>query len=103
MYTTHNYKTKKALRTDVDRYTTLCDDKLWELQHPNEGMPFAPEQQRELTQLANRLVVYQPNSDITGAQGARNGRCTLEGPHYPLPHKWYAQATLKDGIVVAVK
>jgi hypothetical protein len=32
-----------------------------------------------------------------------DGNVTLEGPHYPKPHTWYAQATLKDGKVVKVK
>lgn len=32
-----------------------------------------------------------------------NGTIYLEGPHYPKPHKWYAQAKLKDGVVVGVK
>lgn len=27
----------------------------------------------------------------------------LEGPHYPQPHTWYAQVTMKDGVVVKVK
>jgi hypothetical protein len=27
----------------------------------------------------------------------------LEGPHYPEPHKWYAQVTMQDGKVVKVK
>ena len=28
---------------------------------------------------------------------------TVEGPHYPEPHKWYATATLdEDGAVVKV-
>jgi hypothetical protein len=27
----------------------------------------------------------------------------LEGPHYPAPHTWYAQVTMRDGLVVAVK
>jgi hypothetical protein len=31
-----------------------------------------------------------------------NGRITIEGPHYPEPHKFYAQAVLKDGIIVKV-
>lgn len=31
-----------------------------------------------------------------------NGKITLEGPHYPEPHKWYASATLKDGVIVKV-
>lgn len=32
-----------------------------------------------------------------------NGSITLEGPHYPEPHRWYAEATLKNGVVIAVK
>ena len=31
------------------------------------------------------------------------GKVYLEGPHYPAAHKWYAQAWMKDGIVVRVK
>lgn len=32
-----------------------------------------------------------------------NGIEFLEGPHSPAPHTWYAQVTMKDGIVVRVK
>ncbi len=32
-----------------------------------------------------------------------DGREFLEGPHYPKPHSWYAEVTMKDGIVVKVK
>ncbi len=32
-----------------------------------------------------------------------NGKITLEGPHYPEPHRWYAEAWLENGIVVKVK
>lgn len=31
-----------------------------------------------------------------------NGQTTLEGPHYPKPHTWWATATMKDGLVVKV-
>ena len=31
-----------------------------------------------------------------------NGMIALEGPHYPEPHRWYASAVLKDGVVVKV-
>jgi len=31
-----------------------------------------------------------------------NGRTTIEGPHYPQPHRWYATVEVKDGIVVKV-
>lgn len=32
-----------------------------------------------------------------------NGSVYLEGPHYPELHRWYAQGTLKDGVLVSVK
>jgi hypothetical protein len=31
------------------------------------------------------------------------GTVYLEGPHYPKPHKWYAQAQLVNGKVIKVK
>jgi len=32
-----------------------------------------------------------------------NGTETVEGPHYPQPHTWYAQVEMEDGFVVKVK
>jgi hypothetical protein len=32
-----------------------------------------------------------------------NGRDTVEGPHYPEPHRWYASVEMRDGFVVSVK
>ena len=32
-----------------------------------------------------------------------DGEEFVEGPHYPQPHKWYAQVQVKDGIVISVK
>lgn len=31
-----------------------------------------------------------------------NGRASLEGPHYPAPHTWYAEVEMADGKVVKV-
>lgn len=31
-----------------------------------------------------------------------NGKVTLEGPHYPEPHRWYGTATVENGRVVKV-
>ena len=33
----------------------------------------------------------------------QNGVEFIEGPHYPKPHRWYAQVTVKDGAVISVK
>ncbi len=32
-----------------------------------------------------------------------NGTEYVEGPHYPQPHRWYAQVEMKDGKVIKVK
>lgn len=33
----------------------------------------------------------------------KDGNVSLEGPHYPAPHTWYASAVIKDGVIVKVK
>jgi len=48
-----------------------------------------------------QVTVFQPGP--FGGNVPRDGKVYLEGPHYPEPHKWYAEATLKDGVVVKVK
>lgn len=69
MYTTENFKTKKALREAI-----------------KEGA---------------RVTFFQPGP--WGHPGdVENGSITLEGPHYPAPHSWYAQATVENGLVVKV-
>lgn len=49
--------------------------------------------------LANgeRIEVFQPGPF---GPAVPDGRVYLEGPHYPAPHSWYAQGTVKDGILV---
>lgn len=49
------------------------------------------------------VTVYQPNGDFTGVATPDNGKVYLEGPHYPKPHTWYAEAWLEGGKVVRVK
>jgi hypothetical protein len=68
MYTSTNFRTKKALREAVAA-----------------GQP---------------VTVFQPGP--FGGE-TRDGWVTLEGPHYPAPHTWYAQALLANGVVVKVK
>ena len=34
---------------------------------------------------------------------AQNGRETVEGPHYPAPHTWFAQVEVENGRVVKVR
>ena len=47
-----------------------------------------------------KIEVYQPGPFGPDVQ---DGTAFLEGPHYPAPHSWYAQAIVRDGCVVSVK
>lgn len=69
MYTTTNFRTKKALKESVAA--------------------------------GQSVGIWQPGP--FGGNGPRDGTVTLEGPHYPEPHRWYASATVKDGRIVSVK
>lgn len=33
----------------------------------------------------------------------QNGRVVIEGPHYPAPHKWYADCDVVNGIITKVR
>ena len=69
MYTSKNFKSKKALK--------------------------------EAVAAGERVTYFQPGP--FGGNEPRDGNIVLEGPHYPEPHRWYAQATVKDGLIVKVK
>jgi hypothetical protein len=73
MYTDVNFTTKKALKDAVTA--------------------------------GRRVGVYQPNDMFGNTAKVQAGehRVTLEGPHYPQPHRWYAEATVRDGVIVKVK
>lgn len=44
------------------------------------------------------VAVFSP-----GPFGARqDGEESIEGPHFPEPHRWYARVRVKDGMVTAV-
>lgn len=48
------------------------------------------------------VEVYQPNN-MFNVVVPDNGTVFIEGPHYPEPHRWYAQGTMKDGRLVSIK
>jgi hypothetical protein len=43
---------------------------------------------------------YNPSGMFPTPQ---EGNDVIEGPHYPQPHKWYAQVKVENGIVVSAK
>lgn len=32
-----------------------------------------------------------------------NGRVAIEGPHYPKPHRWYADCDVENGVITKVR
>jgi len=56
---------------------------------------------KEAVKAGEKVSVYQPGP--FGGNIDPNGSVFLEGPHYPAPHTWYAQAKLRDGFVESVK
>ena len=73
MYTIKNFRTKKSLKEAVAN--------------------------------GEQVRIYQPGGMFNPPAGHPHytGITYLEGPHYPEPHTWYAEATLKDGVVIKVK
>lgn len=55
---------------------------------------------KEAVAEGKKITVYQPGGIFPSKT---DGAITIEGPHYPEPHKWYASAIIKDGYVVSVK
>jgi hypothetical protein len=47
-----------------------------------------------------QISVYSPGGFFPSQ---RDGRVVIEGPQYPQPHRWYASADIKDGIIIKVK
>jgi hypothetical protein len=55
---------------------------------------------KEAVAAGKEVTYFQPGP--FGGNAPRDGRITLEGPHYPQPHKWYATAEVKDGKIIKV-
>ena len=45
--------------------------------------------------------IFQPGP--FGGNEPLNGEVSVEGPHYPQPHKWYARVEVRDGVIVKVR
>ena len=50
-------------------------------------------------QAGKDLYVYQPGGMF---EGKTDGRVTVEGPHYPHPHTWYASVEIQDSKIVRI-
>ena len=47
-----------------------------------------------------KVATFQPGGMFPAKT---EGIEVIEGPHFPEPHKWYAQVELRDGLVIKVK
>ena len=56
---------------------------------------------KEAVAAGTEVTYYQPGP-FAGNEPS-DGTIYLEGPHYPEPHRWYAQATVRGGVVVKVR
>lgn len=55
---------------------------------------------KEAVAAGRQLRPYNPSGMFPQKQ---NGTDVIEGPHYPQPHRWYAEVQIKDGVIVSVK
>ncbi len=54
---------------------------------------------KEAIKAGEKITVYAPGL----GEIPENGIVYLEGPHYPEPHRWYAEGQMKNGFLVSVK
>jgi hypothetical protein len=54
---------------------------------------------KEALAAGKKISIYSPGP----FPAPTDGRVSLEGPHYPEPHKWYAQAFIENGFVKSIK
>jgi len=54
---------------------------------------------KEAVNAGQTVQVFSPGPFPAPTQG----KTCVEGPHYPEPHKWYAEVEIKNGIVIKVK
>lgn len=57
-------------------------------------------QLKEAVLAGRKIGVYNPSGMFPAPT---DGKVSIEGPHYPNPHSWYASAEIKDGIIIKVK
>jgi (2Fe-2S) ferredoxin len=54
---------------------------------------------KDAVKAGRQIGVYNPGFH---AGPPLNGQVSVEGPHAPKPHTWYARVTLEDGVIVKV-
>ena len=55
---------------------------------------------KEAIQKGKKVEVYQPGA--FDYKPVPHDVLSVEGPHYPEPHRWYARVAVRYGVVVEV-
>lgn len=55
---------------------------------------------KELKEQVAKGIKVKVASNSPVEQPPYNGRVTLEGPHHPKPHTWYAECMVVENIIV---
>ena len=58
---------------------------------------------KEAVAAGTPVKVFQPGAVFGGRDVFGDCYESVEGPHFPEPHRWYGRVTVKDGLVVTVK
>ena len=54
---------------------------------------------REAFKAGKKIEVFQPSGFFPRKT---DGQVTLEGPHYPEPHRWYASVEIKNSVITRI-
>jgi hypothetical protein len=55
---------------------------------------------REAVAAGKEVTYFQPAGI---GETPRDGRISVEGPHYPAPHTWYADCDVMNGQIIKVR
>jgi hypothetical protein len=64
-----------------------------------DGNPKTKKALKDAVAAGKKIYIFSPGP----FSPKQNGTETIEGPQYPEPHRWYAQVTVKDGVIITVK
>lgn len=64
-----------------------------------EGNPKTKKELKQWLTEGKDVYAFQPGGIFPSQT---DGSAVIEGPHYPKPHRWYAQVVLKESKIVKV-
>lgn len=54
---------------------------------------------KDAIKAGEKITIFNPGFGLTPISGP----VTLEGPHYPEPHRWYGTGEMRDGHLISFK